>query len=393
MEYITTKEASSKWGITATRIAVLAREGRIPGAQRLGKNWLIPASATKPPELKANHSKSARKDTDAFSFPLYPFRPDWNYIKESRQSLSKQQQSLLLAEIAVLECRFADALPMLEPILHAPDDISTEIGCIWNYGICCVALNKPKDFSKTFLRLQMLLSEDFPHRDDLAIILDILKTYVDTIISSTDIFSSNTNIHYQVLPLSSLKNSYASMTKEAIKPGTADTNSLEIILDFLKNTSSVIAIEMMHFHLLGIYYLRQDMESAKKHAKAALQIAYENNFYFPLVTYYKFFSPALSPVLEQYPKDFQKHCRQLIAQYEINYTAFFSSQSENSVISKLTDADFPYIYGILIGLSNNRIAEKLGVHPQTVKFRIAKLCQKLGVNNKKELNSFLHDNM
>ena len=48
MEYITTKEASEKWGISTTRITILANQGRIPGAQRLGKSWLIPASATKP---------------------------------------------------------------------------------------------------------------------------------------------------------------------------------------------------------------------------------------------------------------------------------------------------------------------------------------------------------
>ena len=30
MEYISTKEASAKWGISTTRITILANEGRIP---------------------------------------------------------------------------------------------------------------------------------------------------------------------------------------------------------------------------------------------------------------------------------------------------------------------------------------------------------------------------
>ena len=103
MEYISTKEASKKWGISPIRITLLANEGRIPGAYRLGKSWLIPATATKPERKKANRSNSTKKEPE-----------------------------------------------------------------------------NSEDFSKAFLRLQMLLAADFPHRDDLAIILDCLKTYVQT---------------------------------------------------------------------------------------------------------------------------------------------------------------------------------------------------------------------
>ena len=64
---------------------------------------------------------------------------------------------------------------LLKSILEAPEDKLTEIGCLWNAGLCCAALNKPQCFSKIYLRLQMLLAEDFPHRDDLTITIDILK--------------------------------------------------------------------------------------------------------------------------------------------------------------------------------------------------------------------------
>ena len=159
MEYISTKEAAAKWGISTTRITILANEGRIPGAKRIGRNWMIPASATKPVERKPHQSKVSKDDTSEandFSFPLYHFRADWNPMTKTQ--LSKQQQLLLTAETAVLECRFADAYPLLTSILNEPDDIVTEIGCLWNTGICCVAMNKSDEFSRIFLRLKLLLS-------------------------------------------------------------------------------------------------------------------------------------------------------------------------------------------------------------------------------------------
>lgn len=392
MEYISTKDASAKWGISTTRITILANEGRIPGAHRLGKSWLIPANAVKPVELKANHSglskKNAPDKTIDFSFPMYHFRPDWSYIKETQ--LSEQQQQLLLAESAVLECRFADAYPLLESILQAPDDIVTEIGSLWNAGICCLGLDKTEDFSKIYLRLQMLLANDFSHRDDLVIILDILKTFIETLDSITYYDIHKANIHDQCLPLLCLQNGYSILSNEIMNPGTADTNLLELNLRLLETTSSIIVTQIMHCFLVGIYYLRQDRESAERHAKLALEIAFENKYYFPIVIYYKSFSPIMSSVLAQYPDEFQKHCHKLISQYDKNFDAFLSSIEEHDVISKLTDVDYPYIYAVLMDLPNSAIADKLGISQRTVKRRLDAICEKLEVTSKKDLKEYLH---
>lgn len=391
MEYITTKEASAKWGISPTRITILANEGRIPGAQHLGRSWMIPAGATKPKELKPNHAKSAKKEEDIFSLPLYHYRPDWNSSKQSQ--LSQQKNSLLLAETAVLECRFSDAFPILESILRSPEDIYTELGALWNAGICCIGLNKPYDFSSFFLRLQILLTEDFPHRDDMVIILDTLKTYVESIGSAANDRVCNIDIHYQCLPLTCLQVGYMNLSIEAMQIGAADTTLLELNLRLLESTSSVVSLEMMHLYLLGIYYLRHDLVLAERHAKAAVRIAYENKFYFPLVTYYKYLAKVLSPVLATYPVEFQKHCHDMISQYNKNYEAFDASSKGFEFIPKLTDEEYPYIYSVLTGLSNAVIAEKFGISQQTVIRRIATICEKVGVNNKKELIDYLRNNM
>lgn len=57
MKYISTKEASEKWGICRRRIQVLCANKRIPGACRVGNTWIIPESAVKP---KDERIKSGR---------------------------------------------------------------------------------------------------------------------------------------------------------------------------------------------------------------------------------------------------------------------------------------------------------------------------------------------
>ena len=48
MEYIKISAAAEKWGISARRIRTLCAEGKIDGAIRKGKLYMIPADATKP---------------------------------------------------------------------------------------------------------------------------------------------------------------------------------------------------------------------------------------------------------------------------------------------------------------------------------------------------------
>lgn len=52
MEYLTTVELSEKWGISSRRISVLCAKGRIEGAIKKGKTWLIPSDAFKPKDAR-----------------------------------------------------------------------------------------------------------------------------------------------------------------------------------------------------------------------------------------------------------------------------------------------------------------------------------------------------
>ena len=51
-KFMTTREASEKWKITERRINVLCKEGRIPGAYKDNKRWLIPDKTEKPADKR-----------------------------------------------------------------------------------------------------------------------------------------------------------------------------------------------------------------------------------------------------------------------------------------------------------------------------------------------------
>ena len=51
--FITVQEAADKWGITPRQVQILCKKGRIEGATRLSRIWIIPECAEKPTKDKS----------------------------------------------------------------------------------------------------------------------------------------------------------------------------------------------------------------------------------------------------------------------------------------------------------------------------------------------------
>ena len=60
-EMMTVKQASERWGLFDTRITKLCREGKIPGAVKNGKSWLLPADTPKPADNRYKRQPNTLK--------------------------------------------------------------------------------------------------------------------------------------------------------------------------------------------------------------------------------------------------------------------------------------------------------------------------------------------
>ena len=52
MEYESAEIAAKRWGISVRWVQALCRDRRIPGAKRMGRIWLLPRDAEKPPDQR-----------------------------------------------------------------------------------------------------------------------------------------------------------------------------------------------------------------------------------------------------------------------------------------------------------------------------------------------------
>ena len=76
MDYLQIDEVAQQWGISARRIQTLCAEGKIDGAIRFGRAWMIPKGAQKPKDGRTKAGRMAQSEliTDEFSMPkMTPF--------------------------------------------------------------------------------------------------------------------------------------------------------------------------------------------------------------------------------------------------------------------------------------------------------------------------------
>lgn len=78
VNYISIKEASEKWDISHSRIRLLCREGRIEGAIKIGRNWVIPSDTAKPIDGRETISKE-----------YYGLEYDFSIIDFSKEKIDK----------------------------------------------------------------------------------------------------------------------------------------------------------------------------------------------------------------------------------------------------------------------------------------------------------------
>lgn len=86
-----------KWGINERRIRALCSEGRIEGAIKVGKTWLIPVEATKP--IDKRYKVKEKIFYDPIDFKVVDKKKDWiNSLRPFSNLMNKQLKNKLVVE-------------------------------------------------------------------------------------------------------------------------------------------------------------------------------------------------------------------------------------------------------------------------------------------------------
>jgi len=61
-DWLTPRETGEKWGLSERRVQVLCTDGKVEGAIRLKRGWLIPKGTLKPLDGRVNNRRQPAKN-------------------------------------------------------------------------------------------------------------------------------------------------------------------------------------------------------------------------------------------------------------------------------------------------------------------------------------------
>jgi excisionase family DNA binding protein len=98
MQYITVKQASERWGISDRRVRVLCAEGRIEGAVKEGRSYLIPEDALKPIDGRSLRGKEIPEQYSALFIAIDEMKAELDRRRPLTSGELKRLQDEFLVE-------------------------------------------------------------------------------------------------------------------------------------------------------------------------------------------------------------------------------------------------------------------------------------------------------
>ena len=96
MEYLTVQETAEKWNLSDRMVQQFCTQGRIPGAQKFGRSWAIPADAEKPEDPRRAEKQAAPSQAE---LPPMGGLLDTALAKRSMPTQNRSVTYLILAVI------------------------------------------------------------------------------------------------------------------------------------------------------------------------------------------------------------------------------------------------------------------------------------------------------
>ena len=152
MEYLTVQETAEKWNLSDRMVQQFCTQGRIPGAQKFGRSWAIPADAEKPEDPRRAEKQAAPSQaelppmgglldhTNLMPLMNTPFVP--GQCRATAEGMEEgPQRDIALAEYHYFSGQAEKALEETQVYLTAKD-AGVRLSACWIFACSCLTMGR-----------------------------------------------------------------------------------------------------------------------------------------------------------------------------------------------------------------------------------------------------------
>lgn len=393
MEYISSKEAASRWGISERLVQRFCTENRIPGAKKFGHYWMIPSDTARPQKRRQKASQETEyksqlpvDDTCIVSMPA------WSAPGEAEQILSAltgEAAELFEMELTYYRGQADSAHELARKLFIKSSFTETRLACLQALALCAIYRGSYIEWAESLSSISALKpwrSEAEAMKEmaiasvrlsfiDLSTVPDWLKSGNFGRLPEYGSFQAA----FTYLKYLQLSGRFEAARHSAVMALTRK--------DFAENPIVRSYLELI---LASLEHSLNNDNSAKAHIRIALKYALPDGLYNILVENVGGLDTLLEDVMLAEGLDVQwRSVVRLYEQYKAGWMALGRLIIGEQWITDLTPREWEALKYATMGLSTAEISDRMGISTASVKKYLGSVYGKLSLNGRNDIKSVL----
>lgn len=400
MTYITVQQAAELWGVTVRQVQSYCNQGRVPGAQKFGIAWQIPAGAPKPEDARHKAARSPQETPSeaphfqhtvgAHLMPLMntPFHP--GKCQQVIAAMSEGvQRDIATAEYHYFSGQAEKAAQEAELYLTDPDREARLSACLI-YAYANLTLGRIQQARVALAELQTTLRRNSKSKKQVAaasfagaaaaVLLQLplpdglppAQEFLPLLPPGLRAFALYVQAHYLYL-----QKKYQ--------------QSIGIVEATLAMGAAAYTIPAIYLHLVAVMdhmSLRQQAQ-AREHMLAAWEIARPDDLIEGFGEHHGLLGGMLEAVIKpDWPQDF-KRIIDITYRFSAGWRKVHNPDTGEQVADDLSTTEFAIAMLAARGWTNQEIADHLKLSPNTIKRYISNAMATLGIRHRQDLKEFM----
>ena len=406
MNLITVKQAAEKWGVTPRRVQSLCKDGKIKGAQRWERTWMIPAHAVLP--------SSAREEDPHMPMPRKsPFLGMTNIYNKAGAAdecaamleNNPEAHALFEAEIAYRRGEIDKVYDHARYFLSSHSGPNAILGGGMLLALCAIWKG---DISLWYEAKRHICEAPCKTAHDREIVSLALAIVDSSVYDNKDypewfVRGSFENLPADAHPAAKVfyikylyMGAFAIASKQVELEGVHGLAMMRMIPLTIEPMISQSIVDKtvlpeiyMRLSCAVAYHNAGENDRAAMHIDRALELALPDKLYGVLTEYVRHFDGLLEERLELVDVEALEHIRELYKTYSVGWSKLSGTVRNRSVASNLTPREREVAKLMAFGFTTKDVANMLFISESTVKQTVLRVVQKTGVEDRAEFSNIL----
>lgn len=406
MDYLKIDEVAAKWGISKRRLQTLCSEGKIEGATRFGRAYMIPKTAKKPVDGRTRAGRQEFFDMLNANMPM-PRKTPFLYMTDlysmpgtadescERLSDNHEAQVLFAAEVAYSRGEIDKVYESANYLLKKHSGFYAIISAGMLLALCAIWHGDINMWRKAKIHIAEAPAKTDRDRDIVLFSITAVDSMLYDVSSFPEWFKMGCfePLHKDALPAAKVYYAkylyavgYAVATRQVELQGVQGLSlmslvpaTIEPMISQAVADNSVIAEAYLRMTCAAVYHNSGNDTQAIRHIDRAIALTLPDRLYGLLAEYGRTLDSLLEQRIKAADEQAWETVKALYKQYNGGWTRLSGSVRGKTLATTLSLREREVAKLAAFGMQNSEIAEKLHMSLSGVKQAVRIVSEKTGV--------------